>query len=48
MTSSKPSNKSKPNTSIPTEMLQHLEYLRGLHLDGPKLGNTYLEDTALQ
>lgn len=47
MTSSN-ANKSKQNTNIPTEMLQHLEYLRGLHLDGPKLGNTYLEDTALQ
>lgn len=28
-------------------MLQHLEYLRNLHLEGPRLGNIYLEDTAL-
>lgn len=28
-------------------MLQHLEYLRNLHLEGPRIGNIYLEDTAL-
>lgn len=32
---------------IPVHMLQHLEYLRGLYLEGPHLGNVYLEDTAL-
>ena len=29
-------------------MLSHLEYLRNLHLEAPRLGNTYLEDTALR
>ena len=33
--------------SIPTHMLQHLEYLRNLHLEGPRIGNIYLEDIAL-
>lgn len=29
-------------------MLKHVNYLRGLHLEGPRLGNIYLEDHALQ
>ena len=33
--------------NIPDHMLRHLEYLRNLHLEGPCLGNVYLEDTAL-
>jgi alkylation response protein AidB-like acyl-CoA dehydrogenase len=33
--------------TIPNHMLQHLEYLRNLHLEGPRIGNIYLEDTAL-
>ena len=28
-------------------MLQHLEYLRGLHLEGPRIGNIFTEDSAL-
>jgi hypothetical protein len=28
-------------------MLQHLEYLRGLHLEAPRTGNSFLEDSAL-
>ena len=35
------------SSTIPTFMLEHLEYLRNLHLEGPRLGNIYLEDTAL-
>lgn len=34
-------------SKIPPHMLEHLEYLRGLHLEGPRIGNIYLEDTAL-
>jgi len=33
--------------TIPDNMLRHLEYLRNLYLEGPRLGNIYLEDTAL-
>jgi hypothetical protein len=36
----------KPH-KIPDEMLRHLEYLRNLHLEGPRIGNTFLEDTPL-
>lgn len=28
--------------TIPNHMLQHLEYLRNLHLEGPRIGNIYL------
>jgi hypothetical protein len=42
------SNSNKSSNKIPIEMLEHLEYLRGLHLEGPKIGNVYLEDTALR
>lgn len=38
---------SMASSQIPTHMLQHLEYLRGLHLEAPRIGNTYLEDSAL-
>ena len=31
----------------PDYLLQHLDYLRNLHLESPKIGNIYLEDTAL-
>lgn len=29
-------------------MLKHLEYLRGLHLEAPRVGNVFLEDSALR
>lgn len=35
------------SSQIPNHMLQHLEYLRGLHLEAPRIGNIYLEDSAL-
>ncbi len=37
-----------PEKDLPKEVHQYLDYLRGLHLDAPKLGNIYLEDSALQ
>lgn len=39
---------SQKDYRIPGKLLEHLESLRKLHLDSPRLGNTYLEDTALR
>lgn len=30
------------------DILHHLNYLRELHLDAPKIGNSFLEDSALK
>lgn len=30
------------------EVRDHLEYLRGINQEGPRIGNRYLEDTALR
>lgn len=35
------------NAKMPSFMLEHLEYLRNLHLEGPRIGNIYLQDSAL-
>jgi hypothetical protein len=33
---------------LSSEIREYLEYLRGINQDGPRLGNLYLEDSALR
>lgn len=35
------------SSDIQTPFLHHVNYLRSLHLEGPRIGNVFLEDQAL-